>query len=178
MKRSLYGKGSLFSFVALLANQWLNWQCCLYWSTRLTTLTSHKLFSQNTDLPVVLCSETMPWFRKGWMLISVTSAETTLLTSRKLGCMFFAFILFQHECRSNLCYVPFWCFFIWSISDLLFGVDHFKPDAKSNTLSACCLEKNVSYSVERLEVFWWNKTCFLMLSAEAAHSSSLLLAHF
>lgn len=141
MKRSLCGKGSLFSLVAMLANQWLNWQCCLYWSTRLTTLTSHKLFSQNTDLPVVLCSETVPWFRKGWMLISVTSAETTLLTSKKIGMYVLCIYPLQHEFNSNLCHVPFWCFFMWCISDLLFGVDHFKPDAKSNTLSACCLEK-------------------------------------
>lgn len=162
----------------MLANQWLSWWCCLYWSTRLTTLTSHKLFSQNTDLPVVLCSETIPCFGKGWMLVLVTPAETMLLISTKSGCVCLAFPLLQHECRSNLCHVPFWSFIMWSISDSLFSMDHFKLDAKSNTLWACCLEKNVSYSVRWLQVFWWNKTCFLMLLAQAAHSSSLLCAHF
>lgn len=125
----------------MLANQWPNWWCCLYWSACLTTLKSHQLFSQNTDLPVVLRSETIPCFRKGWMLFLVTPAGTTSLTLRKSGCLCFAFPLLQHECRSNLCRVPFWCFFMCSLSDLLFSADRFKLGAKSNTLKCLLLRK-------------------------------------
>lgn len=52
----------------MLANRWLNWWCCLHWSNCLTALSSHKLLTQNTDLSVVLHSESVSCFRKGWII--------------------------------------------------------------------------------------------------------------
>lgn len=138
MMRSLCGKAVLFSLVAMLANQCLNWWCCLCWRTCAITSLSHKGLNQNRNLLLCFIVK-LSHFRKVWMLILVTLAKTQWLTSKKGVCMCFAFAFLQHVCRSNLSHVPSWCFNTWIISDSLFIVDHFKLMAKSTgSPPACC----------------------------------------
>lgn len=105
----------------------------------LTTLKRHKLFSYNADLPVLLHFENTICFRKSWMFLSVTAAETMSLTSKYIHPDFLAFAHLQHDHRSSHCCVSlilhymvfFWLahFLLWTISNLMQNLKSHVPDA-------------------------------------------------